>query len=120
MTEPAGPPGPAGLDHYKIEFFYSKVCTLAVDVAYDLRHAVAPHVFDRVEAHLLAHNFNFSATTADIFVQRLQVFAISNVRIVPYQGQGKNTRTLECLAAGVPRLPLALHGLGASPHPPLP
>ena len=68
------------LDHYKIEFFYARVCTLAADVVYDLRHAFAPHVFDRVEAHLLEHNFNFSATSADIFVQRLQIFAISNVR----------------------------------------
>ena len=70
------------LDHYKIEFFYAKVCTLAADIVYDLRHAFAPHVFDRVEAHLLEHNFNFSATSADIFVQRLQIFAISNVRLV--------------------------------------
>ena len=70
------------LDHYKIEFFYARVCTLAADVVYDLRHAFAPHVFDRVEAHLLEHNFDFSATSADIFVQRLQIFAISNVRLV--------------------------------------
>ena len=41
------------LDHYKIEFFYARVCTLAAGVVYDLRHAFAPHVFDRVEAHLL-------------------------------------------------------------------
>ena len=45
--------------------------------------AIAPYVFDRVEAHFTSNSFDFSSTTVGIFVQRLESFtACGNVRII--------------------------------------
>ena len=69
------------IDLHVIESYYSCICSIGDDCAnLDLTRGIAPWALDRVEAHLVANNFDFSPTTESIFKQRLRLFA-SNSRI---------------------------------------
>ena len=71
------------IEHHKIEFLYSRVCCLDSEVVgLDLSSAIAPRALDKVEAHLVANNFDFSPTTMHILAQRLELFGISNERLI--------------------------------------